>query len=90
MTHHNQTKKLTTWFLKHAIQSWSHEKSNNLLCPNSHMPSRTIDGILHLENLSEVILHSSIQQAWETAMANGHPNRLCVKRQPEPTANIAA
>jgi disease resistance protein RPM1 len=58
-----------------------------LLCPNSQMPSGTIDGISHLANICEVILHSSMQQAWETAMANGHPNRPCVKRQPEPTAN---
>jgi hypothetical protein len=53
------------------------------------MPSGTIDGISHLANLSEVILHNSMQQAWETAMANRHPNRPCVKRQPEPTSNIA-
>ncbi|XP_047043524.1 disease resistance protein RGA4-like [Lolium rigidum] len=57
-----------------------------LLCSNSQNPSGVIDGISHLAKLSEVILHSSMQRAWE-AVANGHPNRPCVKRQPEPTAN---
>ncbi|CAL4982605.1 unnamed protein product [Urochloa decumbens] len=57
-----------------------------LLCPNSQKPSGVIDGISHLAKLSEVILHSSMQRAWE-AVAKGHPNRPCVKRQPEPTAN---
>lgn len=51
-----------------------------LLCPNSQMPSGIVEGISHLAYLSEVILHSSMQRAWE-AMANGHPNRPCVKRQ---------
>ncbi|KAF8662299.1 hypothetical protein HU200_056506 [Digitaria exilis] len=61
-----------------------------LLCPNSQMPSGIIEGISHLSNLSEVILHSSMQQAWET-VADGHPNRPCVKRQPpEPTGNTVA
>lgn len=58
-----------------------------LLCYNSQMPSGIIiEGISHLANLSEVILHGSMQRAWE-AMANGHPNRPSVKRQSEPTAN---
>jgi disease resistance protein RPM1 len=61
-----------------------------LLGPNSELPSGTIEGISHLANLSEVILHSAMEQEWET-VANGHPNRPCVKRQPaEPIGNTVA
>lgn len=64
--------------------------SLHLLCPHSQMqqPSEIVEGISHLSNLSEVILHRSMQRAWET-LATGHPNRPCVKRQPEPAANTA-
>lgn len=60
-----------------------------LLCPNSQLPSGTIEGISHLANLSEVMLHSSMEKAWET-VANGHPNRPCVKRQPAEPIGITA
>ncbi|CAL4991854.1 unnamed protein product [Urochloa decumbens] len=56
-----------------------------LFCPHSQMqqPSETLEGISHLKKLTEVILHSSMQQDWET-VANEHPNRPCVTRQPVP------
>ncbi|KAJ1277118.1 hypothetical protein BS78_05G270000 [Paspalum vaginatum] len=66
--------------------------SLHLLCPNvspMQPPSETIEGILHLANLSEVILHRSMQPEWD-GVADGHRNRPSVKRQPEETANIAA
>ncbi|XP_066337544.1 disease resistance protein RGA4-like [Miscanthus floridulus] len=71
-------------FHEGAMQSLT---SLQLRCPNSQnqLPTETVEGISHLANLSEVILHSSMQQAWET-VANGNPNRPCVKRQMEQTA----
>ncbi|WVZ49253.1 hypothetical protein U9M48_000627 [Paspalum notatum var. saurae] len=66
--------------------------SLHLLCPNispMQPPSETIVGILHLANLCEVILHSSMQPEWDN-VADGHPKRPRVKRQPKETANTAA
>lgn len=66
--------------------------SIHLLCPNSQklllLPSETIVGISNLTYLSELIIHSSLPQDWER-VADGHPNRPCVKREPEQTANTA-
>nr|CAB3466728.1 unnamed protein product [Digitaria exilis] len=72
------------------VEKKGFESLKSLCIDAPKMPSGIIEGISHLSNLSEVILHSSMQQAWET-VADGHPNRPCVKRQPpEPTGNTVA
>jgi disease resistance protein RPM1 len=57
--------------------------SLHLHCPSfspKQPQSETVEGISHHTNLSEVILHSSMPKDWET-VADGHPNRPCVRKQ---------
>ncbi|KAL6592147.1 hypothetical protein ACP70R_049599 [Stipagrostis hirtigluma subsp. patula] len=75
--------------------------SLHLLCPDSSQMQVTeeieaylgVEGISHLANLTEVVLHYSATdakvKAWKS-VGNGHSNRPCVKRQPRPINNTAA
>jgi disease resistance protein RPM1 len=70
--------------------------SLHLISPESSLVDvtrQTMAAISHAANINEVVLHYSATKAtqdyWKSVVQE-HPNRPCVKKEPEPMANASA